>query len=344
MGAAVVSKAKSWANPHPLMFVGGSEDYLVGREVGRARAAARTFGRRVVCASSAGEVRDATDEADTFGQPVLLLVEGASTLPAPVVEEFAARTDNVATLVVVHEGEVNPDKFPCPSVLPPYRLVFNRPSSRKDRESVARKFVGEEVARAKMTITEQVSEALVYLVGDDLGTLAQEVMKATTLARARAITVLDASLFREVIRPAAEVDLRPVTAALATRDRVGLTKSLHRLRTASEGSGDPLMLVLKAKGGPADQALTWLQVAHLLDSGATVEEISSRLVAPKWAVEKDLVPTAKRWGVPALSRLVSGLARAEGALLRGAPSPWNALVATLLLSCDPKSPFPVEPR
>lgn len=339
-----MSKAKSWANPHPLMFVGGSEDYLVSREVGRARAAARTFGRRVVWASSVAEVRDATAEADTFGQPVLLLVEGASTLPLPVVEEFAARTDNAATLVVVHEGEVNPDKFPCAPVLPLYRLVFNRPTSRKDRESVARKFVVEEVTRAKMTVTEQVAEALVTLVGEDLGTLAQEVMKATTLARARGVTMLDAKLFGSILRPAADADLRPVTAALAARDTVGLTKSLHRLRTASEGSGDPLMLLLKAKGGPADQALSWLQVAYLLDSGANVEEISARLSAPKWAVEKDLVPAAKRWGVPALSRLVSDFARAESALLRGAPSPWNVLVATMLISCGPKSPPPAEPR
>jgi hypothetical protein len=339
-----VSKAKSWANPHPLMFVGGSEDYLVSREVGRARAAARTFGRRVVRASSASEARDAADESDTFGQPVLLLVEGATTLPMAVVEEFATRTDNAATLVVVHEGEVNPDKFPCPPVLPLYRLVFNRPASRKDRESAARKFVGEEVARAKMTVPEQVVEALVSLVGDDLGMLAQEVLKATTLARARNLTVLDAKLFGSVLRPAAEVDLRPVTAALAVRDAVGLTKSLHRLRTASEGSGDPLMLVLKAKGGPADQALAWLQVAHLLDSGVTVEEISSRLSAPKWVVEKDLVPVAKRWGVAALSRLVADLARAEGAVLRGAPSPWNVLVSSLLIACAPANTPPVGAR
>ena len=339
-----MSKPKSWANPHPLMFVGGSEDYLVVREVGRARAAARTFGRRVVRASSASEVRDAADESDTFGHPVLLLVEGATTLPVAVVEEFAKRTDNAATLVVVHEGEVNPDKFPCPPVLPLYRLVFNRPSSRKDREKAAHKFVGEEVARAKMTTSEQVVEALVSLVGDDLGTLAQEVLKATTLARARGVTTLDAKLFGSVLRPAAEVDLRPVTAALAARDAVGLTKSLHRLRTASEGSGDPLMLVLKAKGGPADQALSWLQVAYLLDSGATVEEISSRLSAPKWAVEKELIPAAKRWGTAALSRLVADLARAEAAVLRGAPSPWNALVASLLLSCAPANPLPVRAR
>jgi len=336
-----MSKAKSWANPHPLMFVGGSEDFLVSREVGRARAAARTFGRRVVRASSVAEVRDATDEADTFGQPVLLLVEGAGTLPLPVVEEFAARTDNAAALVVVHEGEVNPDKFPCPPVLPLYRLVFNRPGSRRDREKAALKFVGDEVARAKMTVPEQVVEALVSLVGDDLGMLSFEVVKATTLARARGVTMLDAKVFGSVLRPAADADLRPVTAALAARDTVGLTKSLLRLRTASEGSGDPVMLLLKAKGGPADQALSWLQTAHLLDSGANVEEISARLSTPKWAVEKDLIPTAKKWGTASLSRLVADLARVEGALLRGAPSPWNVLVSTLLLACAP-TPMPAS--
>lgn len=323
------------------MFVGGSEDFLVAREVARACAAARTFGRRVVRASSVAEVRDATDEADTFGQPVLLVVEGASTLPLPVVEEFAARTDNAAALVVVHEAEVNPDKFPCPPVLPLYRLVFNRPGSRRDREKAALKFVGDEVARAKLTVPEQVVEALVSLVGDDLGMLSFEVMKATTLARARGVTVLDAKLFGSILRPAADADLRPVSAALAARDTVSLAKSLHRLRTASEGSGDPVMLLLKAKGGPADQALSWLQTAHLLDSGANVEEISARLSTPKWAVEKDLIPTAKKWGTASLSRLVADLARVEGALLRGAPSPWNVLVSTLLLACSP-TPLPAS--
>lgn len=330
-----MSKAKSWANPHPLMFVGGSEEFLVSREVARARAAAHTFGRRVVRAATAAEVRDAVGEADTFGQPVLLLVDGAGTLPVPVVEEFAARTDNAATLLVVHEGEVNPDKFPCAPVPVLYRLVFNRPVSRRDREKAACKFVRDEVARAKMTVTEQVAEALVTLVGDDLGTLSFEVMKAVTLARARGATALDAKLFAGVLRPSADADLRPVTAALAARDAAALAKSLHRLRTASEGGGDPIMLVLRAKGGPADQALSWLQTAHLLDSGANVEEVSARLSVPKWAAEKDLVPAAKKWGAAALSRLVADLARVEGALMRGAPSPWNALSASLLLACAP---------
>lgn len=335
-----MSAKRSWANPNPLMFIGGSEDFLVAREVKRARMAAHSFGRRVVPVTTKAEVLDAEDEADTFGQSVLIL---CSESPGDeILTGFAARADNTATLVLVHDGEVNTDKFPFAPVPALYRLVFNRPSSRKDREKTAHKFVAEETKRLGLTAPEQVIEALVTLVGDDLGILYHEILKASTLARARQTKTLDAKLFGEVLRPAADADLRPVTQALMARDGVGVTKALHRLRSAGEGSGDPIMLVLRGKGGPADQALLWLQTAHLLHSGSNADEISSRLATPKWAVEKDLIPTAKRWGIADLSHLVANLSRVETALVRGAPNPWNALVSALLLACSPVS-VPVHP-
>jgi len=315
-------------------MLGGSEDFLVSRELQKANIACRSFGRRLIYAAPE-EVEDHLQESDTWGSSLLLVLEEPE-LPEEFFKELLGRKENNFSLLLLYRKEVG-EKLPSPFTLVPgpYRLVFNKPSVRKDRERGALKFLLEEAKRESLNLPESVGEALVTLVGDDLGTLYHEFLKASLLARARGVTDLDASLFREILRPSSDTDLRPVISSLGMRDHVALLKSLHRLRVQSENTGDPVMLLLRAKGGPADQVLLWYQISLLLEKGASPDEIASRTGVQKWAIERDGIPSAKRWGSEKLSRLIADLSSVEGALLRGAPSPWNALVSVLASSCEP---------
>ena len=324
---------RSWANPAPLMFVGGSEDFLVRRARLLAFKGAHTFGRQVLRDIPQSEIEDAIQEADTFGAKALIWVTDPELTEA-FLSEYATRTDNNVCLVLSTLSNVNTEKVPPPynAVSEAYRLVYNRPTSRRDREKAALLFAVAEAKRRKIELPDSVAEALVGLVGDDLGVVAFEIEKAATLASVRKESALTPALIRETIRPSADLDLRPLSSALSQRNPAGIAKALTRL----PGS-EALPILLRGKGGPADLALVWLQAAELLDKGSSVEELSVRLGQPKWAVEKEIVPAVKRWGQSRLSRLVSSLARVDGALLRGAPSAWNLLAYSLISSASASS-------
>jgi DNA polymerase III delta subunit len=324
---------RSWANPAPLMFVGGSEDFLVRRERLRAFNAASTFSRQILRDVPQSEIEDTVQEADTFGSPVLVWVTDPKLTP-DFMAEFAQRADNIVCLVLCDTSTVDPEKVPAPydSVPTLYRMIFNRPTSRRDRAKSAVRFVGSEAKRLKVSVSDSLAEALVDLAGDDLGVLFYEMEKAATLARARGLTDLTPALLRETIRPSTDIDIRPLCAALVQRDATGIAKALTRL----PGS-EALPLLLRGKGGPADLALVWLQAAEMLDKGSSIDELSSRLGQPKWAVEKEIVPAAKRWGQRRLSRLVASLARVDSALLHGAPSAWNLLASSLISAASAPS-------
>lgn len=328
-------KGRSWSNPPPLFLLGGSEDFFLTRELQKASIACRSFGRRLVWALPE-EVEDHLQESDTWGSSLLVVLEDPQGLSEEFFKELAGRKENNFSLLLLFRKEVG-EKLPSPFTLVPgpYRLVFNQPSSRKDREKQAQKFLVEEARKDSLTLPESVAEALITLVGDDLGTLYHEYLKASLLARARKVKDLDANLFREVLRPSSDTDLRPTIASLANRDGLALLKALHRLRAQSENTGDPVMLLLRSRGGPVDQILLWYQVSLLLEKGASAEEIASRTGAPKWAIERDAIPAAKKWGPENLSSLIADLSSVEGALLRGAPSPWNSLVSVLVSACPP---------
>jgi len=319
---------RSWANPAPFVLVGGSEDFLVRRERLRAFKAAHTFGRHVLVGCNQSEIEDTINECDTFGTQALIWLEDPK-LADGIFEEFSARKDNNVCIVLSSNESLDPAKLSAPYSYVPdaYRIFYNRPSSRRDRERAAVKFATQEAARNKIELPENVAEALVSLIGDDLGVVSFELEKAFTLARARKLSEVSAALVRETIRPSTEVDLRPLMGALVQMDPVGISKALVRLP-----GPEVLPLLLRGKGGPADVSLVWLQAAELMAQGSGPEEISSRLNQPKWAVEKEILPAAKRWGKPRLLRLVVSLSKVESALFRGAPSAWNLLSSSLISS------------
>jgi hypothetical protein len=106
---------------------------------------------------------------------------------------------------------------------------------------------------------------------------------------------------------------------------------MDRLRRNADK--DPLMLLLRAKGGVADLAINWYRAALLLERGATALEIAGRMSVPEWIVDKDLLPAARRWGASRLRDLIENLAIADRGVQLGAPSPITSCEAALLLGC-----------
>ena len=117
-----------------------------------------------------------------------------------------------------------------------------------------------------------------------------------------------------------------------------MMKALDRLKAGV--SGDPVMLLLRAKGAPGKLVPLWLQICFLLKGGATEEEISHRLNIPSWAVKGE-ISSAQKWGIDRLSKLMVSLAKVERGVLSGAPSPWVSCVSTLVNSCG-SNPHPVS--
>ena len=127
------------------------------------------------------------------------------------------------------------------------------------------------------------------------------------------------------------MDIEPLREGLRLRNAKKVAEAMDRIRRTSPT--DPVMLLLRGKGGPADLILTWLRCVLLMKKGAGEGEIAARLGVPEWAVSRDLIPAARRWDVKTLRWLVGELARVDRGVLRGSPSPWVACETALLLGC-----------
>ena len=184
----------------------------------------------------------------------------------------------------------------------------------------------------KGCLPERLAEALVGAAGTDLGVLSFEVQKMSALARSRGEPAITLDMVKSQIRASSDIDMGPLRDALRVRNAGRVAKELTRIRRRA--SEDPLMLMLRAKGGPADMAVSWLQVSILLRKKKSVAEISSRLEIPAWSLERDHIPASKAWTIPALRKLVADIAWVDSTALKGAPAPWAALEGALLSGCS----------
>jgi len=328
----------AWATKGPprVMLVSGTDDFLRGRWVRQVITDAHRHGYDVVQAADEGDVVSTVTMAGTFGTKTLVVAPADKISVETVEEHVGSGPDNVSILLEI-PGLKDDKKYPaiCP-VHEGYRINFDVPASKKDLESRAVQFVRVEAARVlgakDSKMDARLATSVVRGVGTDLGVLAHEVLKYAGHAKARGASAIEVEDVRAMIRGSAEADIQPVRDALSRADAKGMAKALDRVRSKSVG-GDPTMLLLRARGGPADLALQWLRVALLLDKGAGASQIASQVGVPEWAVQRDIVPTVRRWGKTNLTNLVQNLAAADRAALRGAPSPWIAVEAALLDGC-----------
>lgn len=324
----------SWLKAVPVIALGGTEEFLRDRELRRGVLACQKLGREVIRADTDGEVVDALTMARTFGGEFLIIVP-VDVVKIETVQRYNEDPLSGTSLLIWVDGGFNEKKFPVlAEVHGAYQYDHERPEAKKDQRAQAIRFCQVEAAnllQRKDALSEKLAEALVNAVGIDLGMLSFEISKMAAAARFQGVNEITAEVVRSLVRGSTEVDIGPLREALKMRDGVRVASAMERIRR-TDGS-DPVMLLLRGRGGPADLALKWLRTALLLEKGATPQEIGMRTNTPEWAVTKDLIPSAKRWGVASLRQLVKDLARVDRGVLLGAPAPWASCEAALLIGC-----------
>ena len=331
-----MSRGVSWLNPPPCVVIGGSESFLVDREIRNAVLLTEKAGRTVVRSSSDAEAADAISAAETLGVSSLIVSDWEDVSSGTVSSIQASQPKKTCLLIRV-EGSPAPEKSsPILSLVEKNLQVFhNTPGTKKGVRELAVRFVKSEAASLtgnKEALEEKLADALVGAVGTDLGVLSWEILKAVTLASAEGRKTLSPQDIRSVMRVSTELDMSPLREALASRDRKRVCSALEKIRNSS--SEDPVMLLLRARGGPADLVMTWLQVSLLLEKGVTSSsEIASRLSQPEWAISKEAIPAARKWGSSPLRRLLRLLSLVDRGVLKGSPAPWVSCEAALLKEC-----------
>lgn len=323
----------SWRSPPPCVVIGGDEDLLRQREVNRAVLTTSQSGRPVIWADKDSEVVDALTSAATFGESCLILCPLKEISPETLLE-IKQNQPPLTGLLLYHDGELDEAKFPALAhIHGGFRISHMRPTSKKSLRSLAIRFSkkeAEDLLGNKEALQDNLAEALVEAAGTDLGVLAFEILKAANLAKFENKKNIEAEHLKKLIRGSNEIDLAPLREALKLRDPKRLSQSLDRVYRAT--GGDPVMLLLRGKGGPADLVCTWLRAALFLKRGGTQPEMSQRLGVPDWSVP-DIMIALKSWRVPELRSLIRELADVDLGVLRGAPSPWVALQSRLLIAC-----------
>lgn len=324
----------SWKNPPPAVIVAGNEHFLREREVRKAVLTAARLKRQVVWATTDGEVVDSLTMAVTFGEAMLVVAPLKEVEPSTIKEAVANPAPDTCVLLV-YDGPLTDSGIPAAAeVNESFKVQFLVPKKRKDLHDQAVKFLKNEAEALldnESALDTKLAEAIVKAAGSDIGTLAHEILKIAAYVRAKKQRVIEPEHVRALLRVSTEVDLEPLRDALRNRNGSKVAQEMDRLRRNADK--DPLMLLLRAKGGVADLAMSWYRTALLLERGATPSEIAGRMGVPEWIVDKDLVPAARRWGANRLRDLIENLAIADRGVQLGAPSPIASCEAALLLGC-----------
>ena len=326
----------SWDKPPAAIVVAGTEEYLRRRWTRYVLSGAHAAGFDVSTVYSDDEVVSTLSMAGAFGMPTVVAVSSSDVTPQTVADHVAGDPKKTCMVIEVH-GALDEKKHPV--IVPvhgAYQITFDRPSTKRQQIGMAEKFIQAEATRlmrGKEALDPKLAAALVKTLGTDLGVLAFETSKVAALARSQREKTLSVAHVKAVMRGNPEADMAPLRVALARADGPKVAKALLKIRLKS--SGDPTMLLLRARGGPADLAYQWLRASLLVDQQRTSDPkaIARTLGVPEWAVAKEILPAARRWGSTALRQLVRDLSRVDRGVLLGVPAPWVACEAALLGGC-----------
>lgn len=300
----------------PVMILLGSEEFLRDREKRRLLSLAYQKNYRVVHANTQSDI-DA--EVSTAG---ILSIE-----PIMIVTGFVPDLKDAETVsfLVVLDGDKAPENLPSNAKT----VIFTKPTTRSDRRQAAERFCIQEAKRVGVPLAEpdKLAEAIVGLTGDDLGVVSWEVYKASLFARATgSVTITQEIIAQTGRRMGGNLDLSALTNALGRQDGSALAKLLAR------HGDDATMLLLRAKGGPADAAVLWLRMATATAGKvANADELAGLFGVPAWQVKNRDMPAIRRWGVERLRGLLRAFAELERSIVEGrCPNPWLACQGILL--------------
>lgn len=322
----------SWKNPPSVLVMGGSEQFLVQREIRNAKLSCYSNGIQTERVSTDSEIVDILTSCATFGDTRLIHVDISVVTLETVKECLENPTPKVCLLIECTKELPTHKKCEWLSLVPKKHVrEQNVPKRQADRVKVAKRFFKYECDRlmeAKDSIVDNLVNAVVSVVGVELGVLAFEASKYALCAKYNGSSVIDQGVVKALVKSSDDLDLNSLRLALKSQNKKELAKSLYKVRVKS--TTDPTMLMLRGKGAPLDVLYSLLLVKQCQKKKMSTEEIASRLGIPLWILKKDLITTASKWNMSKLKKLVYQLSELECNILKGCPNAWVACETILL--------------
>lgn len=307
---------------------------VAGTDAHRRRAFIRDFVSKCASAGYATQPVDGADRAALqslfstvgvlFPNPTVAIITRPEKVHPGDVGDHLRETDPVLTLLLVSEE----DK-PSGGILdgfPPSQIkTFSLPPFYKLDEYAAD--YARECAKARgVDLPDALARAMVRRAGNDLGVISYEAEKASRLALALGVKVLEPIHLKGTLAPLTELDGSAVVEALGVRNGRLLADELSRYKSSKKG--DPTIELCGRTLTPT--TFRWLQAATLHSRGWSVTAAAGRVGASPWYWENKVLPVARAWGTGGCREILSVIARSQSAVFGGCIRPWSVLEAGLL--------------
>ena len=325
----------SGSSDPPVVVISGDDDFQLRRflkwfmkEMAEdGRTVQRTEGKRI------GETLAALSSVNLTGRKTLIVVDNPHQFDLSIIESHHKSKDSTAVLALYYEGKVKGNtKFgKLVKKLKRHHKEHLKPKI-WDADKVAIAFCMEESKNLGKLMTEDLAKAFVAVVGNDLGFLSFEILKAVRLAE---FEKADSLTFDHVKRTKAalhEAEVFPILRALEDRRVDHLMRNLDQLRTTSKR--DPTIRVCRMM---QSMVFRWLTVTNLSQKGLSPNGIASQLGINPWYFRNKVFPSAQRWGEKGAIRLVKVLAASERSVLSGHVDPWIGFTARLIEACQERN-------
>lgn len=312
----------------PVLIVTGNEGFLRRRFVSEVLETMRGEGRAVDYADAKvrGSISSILDGGAFLSTKTVIVVSNPDKADPEFLDSHYATGDSTYVLLCVLNG--NPDgrtEFgKIVKKLDRVHRAFPAPTNWK-AEEVAVSFCIEEAKRFGKNLNKRSAQALVSVIGSDLGILHFEVLKAVTLAESHGSSDIETSHIKGAIAPIAEADVFPAIRALEEKDLKRVLHKLSRIKVTSKT--DPTIKVCRIMGATVTK---WLVAATLDEDGFPPKEAASMAdVKNAWYYENKVLPPARLWGREGLLRIARALALSERAVFAGHTNPWVGLQSRL---------------
>jgi len=325
-----------WGKAQPVVSIlSGGNDFLRTRELKKAMKAASSEGRGVQFLDGEDEegLRGILSGGFLFADPTLVIIENPSKIPNPDMVIKHLKSGDRDTLLVLHHEGASPRGKTNPLIQigseVPYQYVMSFLQPKPwDADEISVKFVLAEMAEHGKTMDDRLANALVGMLGTDLGVLSFEVLKISTFLDAKGATEATKDDVLAVVSTLGQANTEPVVEAVAVANGHRALKKMEELRRNS--SSDPTMWLCARLG---NQGIKWLHAAHLYEKGVHPKEAATRMGMKEFSYNRNLLPVGKRWGSKRLAAFVKRVVSVERAVKSGHTSPWIQLECILLASC-----------
>lgn len=340
---------RGWDRPYPVMVIAGTDDFMRERELVRARRAATSTGRRFqILSEGDGEgLRLALNSAFIVSDPCMLVLESggprkrgqtgtwADADATLVVEHHKGDDASDIAMVIAHSGEIPKDGFVhiiSNAIGKKRNLSWEAPKPWEAREN-ASKFLRNEVSRLGFRIAEDVADMTVRLAGTDRWLLTQEAFKFSTLLKAENREDVTKQDVAGLVAPFASEFRDDLVQALATGNVAMVISSIAKAKAGGDGDSP-----IATCGYVARTVIRWIHAASALEStpAPSDEDLASRVGVKVFLLKTSILPPARLWGVPKLTKLLNGIVAAERAAKQGRANPWVSFEATMISHCQSK--------